>query len=83
MRKAFFSKAFEIVLEIKLDYSHLEEELRHALDANDPKLFYNKLDKYFRGVPHTIFKKSSTSITDVEPFYTGILAFALQFLPEL
>jgi hypothetical protein len=79
IKKAFLAESFQILLKTKFDYAHLES-LRKALDANNAKLFYDLLDSYFRGVPHTIFKKSS-NITDAESFYTGVLAFALQFLP--
>jgi len=79
VKASFLSETFEKVLSTKFNYSHLET-LRKALDVNDAKLFYRLLDPYFRGVPHTVFKKSS-NITDNESFYTGVLAFALQFLP--
>ncbi len=67
-------------MKITFDYLHLEQ-LRKALDANDAKLFYQLLDSYFRGVPHTIFKKS-WDITNVEAFYNGVLSFGLQLLPK-
>lgn len=40
------------------------------------------LDKCFRSVPYTIFKRES-AITDVESFYSAVLTFALQFLPKV
>jgi len=81
VREYLSSEAFKEILQVKFEYSHLET-LRKALDNNDPNAFYGLLDSYFRSVPFTIFKAQS-AITNVECFYSAVLAFALQFLPKV
>lgn len=80
VRKHVLSEAFKEILQVNFDYAHLEK-LRKALDENDVIEFYKLLDNYFRSVPYTIYKKES-ALTTIEGFYTSLLAFALQFLPE-
>jgi len=79
IKKSFLSESFKQILETSFTYTHLES-LRHALDKTDMDKFYKLLDKHFRSVPHTVFKKSS-SMTNTESFYSAVLAFALSFLP--